>query len=112
MQLVDEEDDVAGDFDLVDDVADALFKFAAVLRAGNEPGEVERIDLFRFQVFGDVTEHDLLRQALHDSGFAHTRLADQHRVIFGAAREDLDHAADLFAAADDRVEVRIRGHRV
>ena len=37
--------------------------------------------------------------------------ADQHRVVLGAAREDLDDAADLLVAADDRVELALLGER-
>jgi hypothetical protein len=40
-----------------------------------------------------------------DGGLAHARLADQHRVVLGAALQDLDGAADLVVAADHRVEL-------
>src|SRR5207244_1076309 len=36
-------------------------------------------------------------------------LAHQNRVVLGAAGEDLDHAADLVVAPDDRVELPLRG---
>ena len=38
-------------------------------------------------------------------------LADEHRVVLGAAREHLDRAADLIVAADDRIELAARGAR-
>ena len=59
--------------------------------------------------FGDVAAHDALGQAFDDGGLADARLADEHRVVLGAAREDLDDAADLLVAADDRVELALRG---
>ena len=44
------------------------------------------------------------------AGLADAGLADEHRVVLGAAREDLDDALDLLRAADDRVELaRARG---
>src|SRR5207245_44266 len=43
--------------------------------------------------------------SLDDRGLAHARLADQHRVVLGAALQDLDHAANLVVAADHRVEL-------
>ena len=47
---------------------------------------------------------DLLRQALDDGGLAHAGLADEHRVVLGAAAENLDDAADLRLAAHDGIE--------
>ena len=61
------------------------------------------------QPLGDVALHDALGQALDDGRLAHARLADQHRVVLGAARQHLDHPADLLVAADDRVELALAG---
>ncbi len=61
------------------------------------------------EAFGHVAAHDALGQPLDDGGLADARLADQHRVVLGAAREHLDDAADLVVAADDRVELALRG---
>ena len=61
------------------------------------------------QRVGHVAGDDALGEALDDRRLAHARLADQHRVVLGAAREDLDHAADLVVATDDRVELALLG---
>ena len=58
---------------------------------------------------GDVAGHDALGQALDDGGLAGAGLADQHRVVLGAPREDLDDAADLLVAPDHRVELAALG---
>ncbi len=50
-------------------------------------------------------------QALDDGGLAHAGLAQQDRVVLGAAREDLDDAVDLVLAADQRIERPLRGER-
>ena len=44
-----------------------------------------------------VAGDDALGQALDDGRLADARLADQGRVVLGAAREDLDHPLDLAA---------------
>ena len=44
-----------------------------------------------------------------DRGLADARLADQHGVVLGAAGEHLDDAADLFVAADHRIEFALCG---
>ncbi len=52
-----------------------------------------------------VAAHDALGQSFDDRRLADARLADQHRVVLGLARQDADHAADLGVAPDDRVEL-------
>ena len=59
------------------------------------------------QPFGHVAADDALGQPLDDGGLADAGLADEHRVVLGAAREHLDDAADLLVAADDRVELAL-----
>ena len=54
---------------------------------------------------GHVAGDDPLGQALDDRRLADARLADQGRVVLGAARQDLDDALDLVLAADQRSEL-------
>ena len=54
---------------------------------------------------GTSPRDDALGEAFDDRGLADARLADQHRVVLGPPAEDLDDAADLLVAADDRVEL-------
>ena len=44
-----------------------------------------------------------------DRRLADAGLADQHRVVLRAPRQDLDHAADLVVAADHRIELAVLG---
>ncbi len=60
--------------------------------------------------FGDVSIDDALRQAFGDGRLTHAGFADQGRVILCAPRKHLHHAADLFIAADDRVQLSLAGH--
>ena len=110
VQLVDEEDDrAAGVLDLVEDGLQALLELAAVLRAGQQRADVQRDDAPVAQRLGHVAGHDALGEALDDRGLADAGLADEHRVVLRAAAEDLDDAADLVVAADDRVELALLG---
>ncbi len=106
MQLVNEQNDPPlGLLDLLQDGLQALLELAAVLRPGHHRPQVQCDDLAVLQTLRDVAADDPLRQPLDDGGLAYARLADQDRVILGAAAEHLDHPADLLVAADDRVEL-------
>ena len=109
VELVDEEDDVAALGDLLHHLLEALLELAAVLRARDQRRQVERVDLLVLEQLGDVAVGDPLREALDDGGLADAGLADQHRVVLRAARQDLHHALDLGLAADDRVELALGG---
>ena len=54
VELVDEEDDVAALGDLLHHLLEALLELAAVLRAGDERGQVERVDLLVAQQLGHL----------------------------------------------------------
>ena len=106
VQLVEEEDDLAlGLLDLGEHRFQPLLELAAVFGAGQQRADVERDHAAVAQALGHVAVDDPLRQALDDRGLADPGVADQHRVVLGAAGEDLDHAADLLVAADHRVEL-------
>ena len=109
VELVDEQDDVAALGDLLHHLLEALLELAAVLRAGDERRQVERVDLLALQQLGHVGVRDPLREALDDGGLADARLADQDRVVLRAAREDLHDPLDLGLAADDGVELALGG---
>ena len=110
VQLVDERDDAAvGLGDLLEDALEALLELAAVHRAGDERGDVDRDELFVFERVGDVARDDALREALDDGGLADAGLADEHGVVLGAAGQHLADAADLAVAPDDRVELALAG---
>ena len=106
VQLVDEQDDPAlGLLDLAQDGLEALLELAAELGPGDQRAKVQRDDLLVLEGLGHVAADDALGQALHDRGLADAGLADQDRVVLGAARQDLDDAADLLVAADDRIQL-------
>ena len=61
--------------------------------------------------FGHFAVDDALREAFDNGRLADAGLADEHRVVLGAAREHLHRAADFVVAADDRIELAARGAR-
>ncbi len=104
---IDEQDDVAALGDLLHHLLQALLELAAVLRARNQGSEVEGVDLLALEELGDVAGGDPGGEALDDSGLADARLADQDRVVLGAARQDLHHALHLGLAPHYRVELAL-----
>ena len=105
VQLVDEQDDVAGSRDLLQHRLEPLLEFAAVFGAGEQRAEIERQQAPAFEGLGYVPLDDALRQPLDDRGLSDAGFADQDRIILGAAREHLDGAADFLVATDDRIEL-------
>ncbi len=112
MDLVDEEDDVPAGVDLLEDLLHALFEIAAVARTGHERTHIERVKLLILERLGNITGGDGLRKTFHNGGLTHTGLADEDRVVLGAAREHLHDALSLDMTANDRIElVLTRGLR-
>ena len=110
VQLVDEQDDLALRLlDLLEHGLQPVLELAAVLGARDQRAEVERDHALVLERLRDVALHDALREALDDRGLADARLADQHRVVLGAARQHLHHAADLVVAADHGIELALAG---
>src|SRR5713226_7747205 len=98
-----------GRADLVDDPLQALLELPAVLGAGDQWAHVERKHALVHERLRNVAKRDQLGQALSDRSLADARLADQGRVVFGPAAEDLDYALDLGFAADHGVERVLAG---
>jgi hypothetical protein len=105
VQLVDEDDDVAGLRDLFQHRLQPLLELPAVLRPGEQRRHVERQHAAVPERLGNLAVDDALRQSLDDGGLADPGLADEHGVVLGPALQDLDHAADLVVAPDHRVEL-------
>ena len=86
VQLVHEQDHLAlGLGDLLEHGLQPVLELAAVLGAGDQRADVERDHALALEALGHVARHDPLGEALGDGGLAHAGLADQHRVVLGAA---------------------------
>ena len=74
VQLVDEQDDVAGSRDLLQDRLQPLLEFAAVFGPGEQRAEIERQQAPALEGLGHVALDDALRQPLDDRGLSDARL--------------------------------------
>src|SRR6185437_5733041 len=111
VELVDEDDDLPlRRGDLGQHRLEPLLELAAELGAGDERAEVERQQALLLEAVGHVAMRDAQRQPFDDRRLADAGLADEHRVVLGAAGEDLDRAANFLVAADDRVELAFARH--
>jgi hypothetical protein len=84
-----------------------LLELAAIFGAGNKRAHVERQQFLVFQTLRHVAIDDAQSQALDDCGLADAGLADQHRIVLGAAGEHLHGAADFLVAADDWIKLAV-----
>ena len=105
MQFIDKEDDLTvGLLNIFEHRLEAVFKLTAILRSRQHGSKIERDDALVAQQFRDIAGDDAPCQTLDDGGLAYSGLTNQHGVVLGAARKHLDHAANLFIAADDRIQ--------
>ena len=93
--------------DLLEHRLEPLLELAAELGAGDERAHVERDEPLVLQALRHVAVDDALRESFDDRRLADAGLADEHRVVFGAARQHLHDAANLLVAADDGVELAL-----
>ena len=84
-----------------------LLELAAEFGARDQRAHVQRHQPLVAQAFGHIAIDDAQRQAFGDGGLAHAGLADQHRIVLGAAGQHLDGAADFLVAADHRIELAV-----
>jgi hypothetical protein len=59
--------------------------------------------------FRHVYRDDALGQTFDDRRFANSRFADQHRIVFSPAGENLYHSPDLLVPADHGIELSAPG---
>ena len=106
VQLVNEQKDLAlaGD-DLLEKRLEPVLELTAILRAGNHRAEVHRHQPLVLERLRHIAAHDAPGQSLGDGRFAHARLADEHGIVLGPAREHLHDTADLLVPADHRIDL-------
>ena len=92
-------------FDFFHDRLEPLLEFAAVFGPRDEEPQVELDDFLAPQRFGDIGRCDTLCKPFGHGGLADAGLADEYRIVLGAARKNLYHARDLGIAPDDGVEL-------
>jgi len=103
VELVDEEN-AAGLPRFIHDALQPFLELAPVLRSGHHSAHIEGEQPSVEQLIGHLAAGDPLGQPFNDGCFAHTGVADQRRVVLGAAGEDLDDPLDFGFAADHGVK--------
>ncbi len=105
MYLIDEEDDLSVAFgDFLYDAFKPLLEFALIFRAGNQRTHIEGEHLAVLEILRDLSVDYLGRDAFGYGRLAHTRLADEDRVVFRAPAQYLKHAPYLLVPPDDGIE--------
>ena len=110
VQLVDEQNDapfLLGEF--IQHRFQAFLELAAILGAGDQRRHVQGQHALILEPFRHLAVNDALGQPLDDGGLADAGLADQHRVVLGAALQHLDGAADFIVTADHRIQLAALG---
>ena len=106
VQFIDEKNDLAlRIFNLFEYCLQAILELATIFCSREHGTEIERNHALVLQHLGHIAGDDALRQAFDDGCFTHARLPDQHRIVLGAPGKYLNHAANLFIAANHRVEL-------
>ncbi len=108
VQLVDEHDGVLALHQLLHDGLQPLFELSAVFCARNDQGEVQGENPLVCEERWNITIGDALRQALDDGRLAHAGLADQNRIVFGPAAQNLNDALDFVFTPDERIQRAFR----
>jgi len=103
--LVNEEDDWLGRLlHFLDDLAEALLKFAFHAGAGLEQTDVKRAQRNVLQHRRHVTGDDAHGKTFHNSRLAHAGLTGEDGVVLAPAHEDVHNLADFLVAADNGVQ--------
>ena len=93
--------------DFLEDGLEALFKLTPELSPCDETANVKCNERLITQALWHITVDDALGQPLRDSGFTHTRLTNEYRVVFGAAANYMDKAANFLVAANHGVKFAV-----
>ena len=109
VQLIDEQNDVLRFPDLVHHRLDAFLELTPVLGTGHHEGEIQGDHALGGEQFGHIALGDFLGEAFDDGGLAHARFAQQHRIVFGPATQNLNDSLNLRLTPDDRIHLSLAG---
>jgi hypothetical protein len=62
-----------------------LFKFAAIFSSSHECAQIQGNQPLFFESQGYIAAHNALGQSFGDGGFTDARIANKHRIVFGAS---------------------------
>ena len=83
----------------------ALLKLAAKFCPCHQSSQIQGHQPQTLEGIGHFAGHHALGQQLSHCRFAHARLADQHRIVFAAAREHLNQLANLLVTTHHGIKL-------
>ena len=109
MDLINDQNDISGFFDLVNESFHAAFKLAAELGSCHHGGHIQHINFLVQKLIGYLTVHDPLGKSFGNGGFTNTGLTDETGIILLTAVEDLNHTLSLRITAYNAVDLAFFG---
>ena len=107
VNFVDHENHVSSTADLLHDLFEPLLKFTAIFGTRHQQADVKGEHPLVFEDVGYFARNDPLSQPFGDGGLADAGLTDQHRIVLGAAAEDLDDPLDLVLPAHHGIKLAL-----
>mmetsp|Transcript_7605 Transcript_7605/g.19920 ORF Transcript_7605/g.19920 Transcript_7605/m.19920 type:complete len:592 (-) Transcript_7605:365-2140(-) len=112
VDLVNRENDLALRlFQLLEQRGDAVLQLAALLGARHEARNVKRENSLPLEEFCAHVVGNRACESLDDRRLAHTRIAEQDRVVLDALRKDLNASLRLVVASHDGINLLLRSQR-
>ena len=111
MEFVNEQNNLSvAAFDLVHDCLEAFLNLAAELGPSHHGTQIQRHDLCVEERLGHRTVDNHLRQTFGDGGFADTRFAHEHWIVFCAPAQNPDDTGNLGLTPNHGIEFAFRRH--
>ena len=107
MHLVNDQDDVPGLADFLDESLHTALELATELGPGHQGRQVQQVDLLIPQLKGHLPGYNTLGQALGNSGLTYTGLTDKAGIILLAAVQNLHHTLDFLLPANNRIQLSL-----
>ena len=105
MKLIQEQKHVSGFRHLADHLLNPFLKFSPVFASCDHSGKVQGKNPFVLHGIRHVSFHNPAGKPFHNGGFSDAGLSHQAGIILRPSGQDLDHTADLFLSAHNRVQL-------
>ena len=105
MKLIQEQKHVSGFRHLADHLLDPFLKFSPVFASCDHSGKVQGKNPFVLHGIRHVSFHNPAGKPFHNGGFSDAGLSHQAGIILRPSGQDLDHTADLFLSAHNRIQL-------
>ncbi len=83
---------------------ESVLEFPPVFGSRNQRAQVQSGKFFVLERFRNIAVSNPLGKPLDNSSLAHTRLANEDRIVLCPARKNLDYPPDFIIPSDDRIQ--------